>query len=101
MEFFTQRQGVAATAGAVRGLSLVQYAYKADQTTPVNMSTLQRGDMSVFWTASAGTITFGDTADFGTSSPTMRDMVPGVIDFKTRFPGGRLIDEFRDTHFYV
>jgi hypothetical protein len=25
----------------------------------------------------------------------------GVIDFKTRFPGGRLIDEFRDTHFYV
>jgi hypothetical protein len=25
----------------------------------------------------------------------------GLIDFKTRFPGGRLIDEFRDSHFYV
>lgn len=25
----------------------------------------------------------------------------GVLDFKTRFPGGRTIDDFRRTHFYV
>lgn len=25
----------------------------------------------------------------------------GLIDFRTRFPGGRLIDEFRTTHFHV
>jgi prepilin-type N-terminal cleavage/methylation domain-containing protein len=85
IEFYTQRQGVAPSAGAVRSVSLVQYAYKTDQSTPVNMSTLQRGDMSIFWTASANSITFGDTTDFESNTPTFRDMVPGVIDYKPLF----------------
>ncbi|HSI84088.1 MAG: type II secretion system protein J [Candidatus Methylacidiphilales bacterium] len=84
--FYTRRPGVPSTSGGVvRNVSLVRYSYNTDQSTTTTISTLQRGDMAIPWNATASTIPFGNTTDFGTNTPTSRDTAPGVINYKVLF----------------
>lgn len=85
IKFYTQRQGIIPLGGTPRTISLVQYAYNADQSTPTSMTTLQRGDLSVTWTATASAVTFGNTTDFGGNTPIARDTVAGVVNYKVMF----------------
>lgn len=85
IKFYTKRQGLIPGGGTARDISIVQYAYGSDQSTPASMSTLQRGDLYFSWTSDASAITFGNTADFGSNTPVARDTAAGVVSYKVVF----------------
>ena len=84
LAFYTQRPGVPAVTGTVRGVSLVTYALDPDQTK----TTLKRGDMAILWDSPAQSITFSNTNAFTSSargSVTLRDTAPGIVGFRVLF----------------
>ncbi|XHR27943.1 MAG: type II secretion system protein J [Chthoniobacteraceae bacterium] len=84
LAFYTQRPGVPAVSGTVRGVSLVTYALDPDQTK----TTLKRGDMAILWDSPAQSITFSNTSAFTASasgSVTLRDTAPGIVGFRVLF----------------
>jgi prepilin-type N-terminal cleavage/methylation domain-containing protein len=83
--FYTQRPGVPSTNDPERYVSLVQYDYNPDQSTSINMTTLQRGDMAISWDASPTVLPFGNTTDFNGDTVTPRNTAPGVVDYKLLF----------------
>lgn len=83
--FYTQLPGVPSTSDPERHVSLVQYVYNPDQSTNVNMTTLQRGDMAISWDSAPTVLPFGDTTDFNGDTVTPRNTAPGVVDYKLLF----------------
>jgi hypothetical protein len=85
IKFYTQRLGIAPSGSTTRELSLVQYAYGSDQSTVAAMSTLQRGDLYFTWSDTPNAVTFGNTSDFGSNTPTARDAASGIVDYRVVF----------------
>ncbi len=82
--FYTERPGILTSGGSERQVSLVQYDYGTDTSTPVSLTTLRRGDQAIGWNDAATTIPFGQT-DFTGTTVTPRDTAPGVLDYKVLF----------------
>ncbi|CAN5778870.1 hypothetical protein BH09VER1_BH09VER1_17500 [soil metagenome] len=85
ISFYTKLPGVSSNGATVRRISLVKYSYSTNQATSAGMSTLQRGDTAIPWSAGAEAVPFGNTTDFGTQTPSPRDTAPGVVAYQTLF----------------